>query len=296
MNKIFTLVTSTFIVLSFACNDDSNESAQPTSPSKNGNSNTNPIVGTYTGTEITTYIEKGTSNVLLIDTVSETYSINGSGSGYQLQYDENGTIHSLDLNVHGNNFSASGASNNIYFAGETYSGSITADNLNMTYTGEDNDQGIDYTYTANYSGIRQSNGGNGGNNSINFLRVSGEDVGNFLMAKCAENFTASFEAKDNEEWHLTIYTLQDCDGSGENIGTFSIVEYDTGVMARECAIYLSKQDDNGTELLDLNSQNGSATATFSNVNGKKKITISEVSLYDSNNNINKMVSFSLIAQ
>lgn len=307
-NLIFKSLYGIALLSLFACSDDAStpsggggtNSGGGTGGGGTGGGGTGNYSGVYSGTQVNTYTEKGTTNVLLVDTTAESYTISGSGTSYQLQYDDNGTVYSLNLTMNGSNFTAVGAANDPWFAGETYTGSFSGDRLSMSYNGEDSDQGIDYTYNSVFVGNRPASGGGGtgggGGSSSNSLSVSGEDVGSFNSASCGSAFSANY-GTSTADWLLEIETAYDCADPNFYIGNYTVEEYDqnNAPSTTGCFIRLYKSDaNNGTDLLEVFSTNSSGSVTSSSVNGKIRFSGSNVQLTDGS--VTKTISFSITAQ
>lgn len=285
MNKFSSLLLVVFIFLSISCSDDDDDSTNPsTNNNSNNNSTSTQITGTYTGTEITTYKEKGTSTILQIDTFTETYTIQASGSSYQLLYDDNGTVHTLNLSVNGNNFTATGPPNDPWFSDETYSGSVSGNDLTMSYSGEDIDQGTAYTYTANYSGSKSSSGGNGGGNSgTNLLSIPNESnsgVSGIVDCQSAV-MEASFGTSNQDQWYAVEIGF-DSDVDQLSPGTYSLVSKSTFPLAsNECYIYISFQDFNSGQIDNKSFESNNSSGQFvtvSKVNGNVNVKANGVLL------------------
>ena len=282
----------------FSCEKDS-DSSSTSSSSTNNNSSGGSIAGTYTGEEIITYTEKSSSMVVQIDTFSSVYTIKAAGSGFQLEYLENGTTsHLLDLTVSGNSFTASGPANHPWYGGETYSATISGDRLNMNYTGEEDDNGTIYTYTGSFIGDRPpttgggSGGGTGGGGtggggtSGDYLSVSSSSAGAKLRANCDGDFDAAFVGTTSgEEWLLSLFHFNTC---ADKLGTLTVNSGANSV--NEISLELWLVDVNGDPMITLDSEDNSGTMTVSQVGTKMKYEATNLTLDDGSGN-NYTVSF-----
>lgn len=278
------LITSTVFS---GCSDDKKTS----SPS--GSSTTNvDFKGTYSTNY--TYIETSKSTGAKDTTTYTgiTLEITGESPTFTIT-DADDSNNTLVINTSGSNFTG-GAGTGV-FSGASFSGNLNGNLLTINETGED----ATSTWTGQFLGNKQSTGGGGGGGGTgsNTLSVDGETVGAFWTAKCQVDYTASFAADGDNEWHITIYTLEDCDHANNGAGNYTIKEnWNGNIDNGECAIYISKQDDNGYDLLNLDSRDNTGTMTVSFVNGKKRVSVSNLTMQESVNGGTKQVSFSITEQ
>ena len=275
---IYSTLIFTIAILAGCSDDDSTSSNNPS-----GNTTTNAdFKGQYTGNFSYLIKEKATSDEVDWDTANVVLNISGTAPNFTISYDGD-PAENFNIVSSGNTFTGSDGESN-------YAGKLDGDLLTFNETGEDSE----YSWDGNYTGTRPATGGgNGGGTGNNTLSVSGETVGSFWTSNCSVDFNASFAADGDNEWHVTIYSLENCDHSNNGTGTYTIVDKDAGLDNGECAIYVKKEDDEGLDLLNLDSRANSGSMRVTFVNGKKRVSVSNLTLHDSVNVISKVVNFTI---
>lgn len=280
----------------YACGDDSDDNDNPSS--SNNNSGSTDITGTYTGEEIITYTEKSSNTVVLIDTSSESYTIKANGSSYQLEYLENGTTsHLLNISVNGNSFSGSGTVNEPWYEGETYSGTISGNRLSMNYSGEDEDQGIVYTYSSRFTGDRppkNPGGGGSGGSDQNSLTIPGSIVGSVQgFVDCnSQELLVNFDSDSADNWWaVTVSFPNTLDMI--NQGTYQVVDdINRGSLAsNECSISIYYDRFNiGVNDAKTLVSSGGGVATVTIVDGRRKVSMSNIPMSNPNGGSGNSIS------
>jgi|GEM_PF-3669641 len=276
----------------FSCEKESDSnSSSSSSSSNNNNGSSTSLAGTYTGKQIEVYTDQANGNVIGSDTTdNQVFVISGSGSSYTMSYDDGTTTHSINLSYSNNTISGTGSSDpNDYFEGETYSGSLSGDQLTLNYTGVwDDSAGTIYNYTGNYVGNRPptTGGGSGGGTSGDYLSVSSSSAGAKLRANCDGDFDAAFVGTTSgEEWLLSLFHFNTC---ADKLGTLTVNSGANSV--NEISLELWLVDVNGDPMITLDSEDNSGTMTVSQVGTKMKYEATNLTLDDGSGN-NYTVSF-----
>jgi hypothetical protein len=263
----------------FACSKDSDTSSSSASSSTNNTTTSSSLSGTYTGKQIEIY-STSTVNDIGRDTVEgRIFTISGSGESYVMEFidPDDQSRSTINLTYTNNSINGIGSADpNDYFEGETYTGSISGDQLTLNFTGTYNG---DTTYTGSYVGTRPPSGGGGGNSS-DFLNVSSFSAGNIIDAACNGDFDASYSGpQTGDKWLLTMFHFNDC---GDRLGTIKVKESSNALD--EVGIELWLVNSNGDPLHTLESENNSGTLTLSQVGGKLVYEASNLTLTEGSQN------------
>lgn len=274
MKKIIYFALIIINTLLIGCSDDETSNSPNDSVSFNGK---------YIGNLSYTDTEKATNHTAVWDSSNVIFEIRGTGTTYTIMMEGDPT-EVVNVTSSGNTFAGSDEES-------TYSGKLDGNLLTFREVGEDSE----YSWIGNFTGSKTSSGGGTGGSGSNSLSVSGEAIGDFWNANCGSDFTASYGVDGEYEWHLVVETSYDCQSSNITTGSYSIVEWDQveAPNDNECFIRLYKLDGNTNDILDLYSRSNSGSLTISMVNGKKNVSVSNLTMDEIIVGGTKQVSFNV---